>query len=67
MKNDNHPRADMLYFVVYFIDDNSYFKKYCMRFFLFFVGCVNGVQCVCAQIVAILHIETFVTFDFDPT
>ena len=28
---------------------------------------VNGVQCVCAQIVALLHTETFVTFDFDPS
>ena len=30
------------------------------------VGCVDGVQRVCAQIVVILHIETFVTFDYDP-
>ena len=29
-----------------------------------FVGCVDGVPCVCALVVAILHIETFVTFDF---
>ena len=32
----------------------------------FFLGCVNGAQRVCVRLVAILHIETFVTFGFDP-
>ena len=33
----------------------------------YFVGCVNGVQRVCARIVAILYIKTFMTFDdLDP-
>ena len=31
----------------------------------FFVGCFNCVQHVCPQMVAILHIETLVKFDFD--
>ena len=33
----------------------------------FFVGSVDGVQRVCARMMAILHNETFVTFDFDPS
>ena len=28
---------------------------------------VDGVHLVCMQMVAILYIETFVTFDFDPS
>ena len=36
-------------------------------FFFFLVWCVDGVQCICALMVAILHIETFVIFDFDPS
>ena len=31
------------------------------------VECVDGVQCVCALMVTILNIETFVTFDFGPS
>ena len=56
------------------MDDNCYTKKWltkcenltlCISFF--FVGCVDSVLHVCAQMVAILHIETFVTFDFNPS
>ena len=36
-------------------------------FFFSFVGCDDGVQCVCARMVAILHIEKFVAFDFNPS
>ena len=31
----------------------------------FLVGCIDGVQRVCRRMVAILFIETFMTFDFD--
>ena len=36
-------------------------------FLFFFVGCVDGVQYMyaCALLVTILHIESFVTIDFD--
>ena len=31
----------------------------------FYVGCVYGVQCACSLMVTILHIETFVAFEYD--
>ena len=40
-------------------------ESYFMRFF--FVGFIDGVQRVCARMVAILDIETFVTFEFKPS
>ena len=35
--------------------------------FRLFVGCLDGVQCVCARMLAILHTETFMSFHFDPS
>lgn len=32
----------------------------------YFIGCVDGAQRVCARMVDIFHIETLMTFDFDP-
>ena len=70
------PRVVTLCIVGDFIGDNGgnfYTKKinckgksYCMRFF-FFVWCVNDVQHVCARMVAILHIGTFVTIGSNPS
>ena len=34
---------------------------------LIFFGCVDGVQGVCARMVAIIHIETVVAFNFHPS
>ena len=44
----------------------------CFFFFLFIYlsilsGAIDSVQCVCARMVAIPHIEIFVTFDFEPS
>ena len=39
--------------------------KLSLHGFRFLVRYVDDVQLVCAQKVAILHMETFVTFDFD--
>ena len=40
--------------------------KILLYVFLVFVGCVDGVQCICARMVAI-HTETLLTFHFDPS
>ena len=56
-----------------FIDDEFYTKKgklngkILLHVFLLFVWCVDGVQRVYVLMVTIRHIETFVTFDFDPS
>ena len=38
-----------------------------LHVFLFLSGSVDGIQCICALVLIILNIETFVTFDFDPS
>ena len=48
---------DKLYAVDDFIDGDFCTKK----------GCVDNVQCACAFMVTILHIGTFVKFNFDPS
>ena len=64
---------DTLHSVDDFIDDEFYTKKgklnekILLHVFLLFVWFVNGVQHVYVLMVTILHIETFVTFDFDPS
>ena len=63
---------DKLYIVKDFIDGDFYTKKRSTKrgnltaCVSFLVGCIGGVQCVFALAVTIFHIETFVTFDFDP-
>ena len=59
-----------MYTIDDFIDGNCYTKKikqtgksYC----IYSIRCVGSVQQVCARMAAILKIETFVTFDFEPS
>ena len=72
MKHGHHRRKDKLYIADDFIDgyycteNGELNEKTLLYVFDFFVGCVNGVQHICAQTVAIHHIEKYVTFDSDP-
>ena len=42
-------------------------RKILQYVFLVFIRCVDCIQHVCAWMVALVHIETFVIFDFDPS
>ena len=68
MKYCHHPRAAMLYTVDDFHEKqvklNGENLTVCVSVF---VRCVDGVQGVCARMVTILHTETFLTFDVDPS
>ena len=64
MKSGHHPGTDMLYTFDNFIGGNWYTKQENLTVY---VSCfVDDVKRVCTRMMAILHIETFVTFDFDP-
>ena len=55
-----------------FIDGDFHTKKretnnkILLYAFLLSVRCIDNVQCVCAQMVAVLRTETFITFHLTP-
>ena len=67
MKYGHHPSQIICRSLTTYIDGDFFLNGKILLHVVFFVGCVDGVQCACVLMVNILQTETFVTLDFDPS